>query len=1622
MTLAPPRAELDKSETIERVVRRVREACAGEDVERFVRKLFGPVTADDVLAAGEDDLVGIACSLWRLGARRGEAEPLVRVFNPTAADDGWETPHTVVEIVNDDMPFLVSSITAAIDRRERDLHLLLHPVLGVRRDAEGRRVGLADAEAPEGSAVADDAAGGVRRESLMHLEVDQTSAEGLEELRGALVSVLDDVRRVVEDWEPMRNHVLDVIRELRESPPPVPASELEEAIDFLEWLADDHFTFLGYREYDLPRDEEGRDYLSIVPGSGLGLLRVVREDSQKRSETPIKRRIAAFLRRREILIVSKAHARSPVHRPVAMDYIAVRTFGDDGEVVGERRFLGLFSSAAYHRSVASVPLIRQKVARIVDRVGFEPRSHDARTLRHLLETFPRDELFQITDDELHEISLGILRLQERQRVTLFVRKDPFERFVSALVFVPRDRHNTELRHRMEAILAEAVNGTASSFSTQVGDGPLARAHFIFQTIPGEVPPIDPRALEAEIAQAAKTWEDRLRKELVESHGEEAGLAELRRWEDAFPGGYRERFGAGEALLDVEMVDRVLASGELETRLYRPQGAASHEVRFKIFHPGPVRPLSDVLPMLEDMGLRTVWEVPYEVRPLEAETSVWIRDFLLATGGEEEIDLQRAQGAFREAFARVWRNELESDGFNRLVVLAGLEWREVTVLRAYGRYLQQVGIAFSQEYMAATLGRSPRTARLLVDLFHARFDPDAQGEHDERVAEIQSALRDSLHAVTNLDEDRILRRFLNLTRATVRTNYFQQGPDGEPKPYLSFKLDCRQVRGLPQPKPLYEIWVYSPRVEAVHLRGGKVARGGIRWSDRRQDFRTEILGLMKAQMVKNAVIVPVGAKGGFVVKRAAAGLGREERIEEGRACYRTMVRGLLDLTDDLDGDEVVPPPRVVRHDGDDTYLVVAADKGTATFSDVANAISAEYGFWLGDAFASGGSAGYDHKAMGITARGAWESVKRHFRELEKDVQSEDFTVVGVGDMSGDVFGNGMLLSEHVELLGAFNHLHVFVDPNPDPRASFEERRRLFALPRSSWSDYSPEVLSEGGAVYERSAKSIELGEAARERFELPKAKVTPDELIRAMLRAQVDLLWFGGIGTFVKASAESDTDAGDRVNDDVRVDASELRALVVGEGANLGVTQRGRIEYAGRGGRINTDAIDNSAGVDTSDHEVNIKILLGDPIARGEMTVDERDRLLAEMTDEVAELVLRDNYLQTQAISVSEAQGVALLDQQARLMVNLEKAGRLQRRIEFLPDDEEIAERQARGEALTRPEIAVLLAYSKIALYQEILNSNLPDDPELVRDLELYFPAALRERFRDAIGRHRLRREIVATHVTNSTVNRVGPTFVTRMADETGARATEIARAYTIARDAFELRRVWSAVERLDNRVPAERQIRMILEIDRLVERSTMWLLRHARERLDVTARVAEFGAGASAVLAELETVLPPAEIRRLEERIASYQADGVTGPLARFVASVDVLGAVLDIVSIAEAREHGAVDVARIYFLLGSRLRLDWLRATGEAVADQDPWKKAAAEALTQDLTAHQGQITRHVLSESADGRTPAEATEAWLTEHAARAEPFERLLQELDEETAIDYGMLAVANHYLRLLAEARG
>jgi glutamate dehydrogenase len=1638
------KAEELKQKKIEELASALAESLGpaeGQAAAEFLRRYYASVAADDVLRPTRRHLIGAALSLWKLGERRKPGEAALRVVNPSPESEGWQSPHTVVEIVNDDMPFLVSSVTGALNRKNLTLHLVAHPVIPVVRDRDGRRTGIVSGDSAGAGAIA---------ESYMHLELDQLTGEGeIEELRGRLLEVLADVRRAVADWQPMTERLREAIAELETHPPDLPEDRRREGLEFLRWL-EGRFTFLGYREYALV-EQGGETFLPLDPESGLGVLSEVRQASLERSRKALTPAAAANARRREPLFITKTYNRSNVHRPVHMDYVGVRRFGPGGEVVGERRFIGLFTAAVYDDSIGHIPLLREKVARVTARAGFDPTGHSARSLVHVFESLPRDELFQVTDEELYELALGVMRLQERQRLALFVRQDPFERFVSCLVYVPRDQFNTRLRRRMEEILSGAFAGPVRAFDVRIGDSPLARVHFVLRTRPGAVPAYEAQEIEGRLAEAARSWGDRLREELINAYGEAEGLELYQRYETGSLAAYREHFDPRMAVDDIARLEETAATGELQMRLYRPAGAPPERVNFKVYA-AELRLLSDVLPMLENMGLEVISEVPYEVRATDRGTCYWLLDFELITADRAPVDLGATYERFQDAFARVWNGEVENDGFNRLVLTAGLTWREVVVLRAYARYLRQTGTAFSQAYIEGTLARNPEPARLLYELFAARFDPDARAEAPARIAALQARVRSALAAVSSLDEDRILRRYLNLIHCTLRTNYFQRDDDGAAKPYLAFKLDSRRVEKLPDPRPAFEVWIYSPRVEALHLRGGKVARGGIRWSDRPEDFRTEILGLMKAQMVKNAVIVPVGAKGGFIVKRPPAA-GREERQAEGVECYRIMIRGLLDVTDNLVGGELAPPPRVMRHDDDDPYLVVAADKGTATFSDLANSVAAEYGFWLGDAFASGGSAGYDHKEMGITARGAWESVKRHFRELGHDVQSRPFTTVGVGDMSGDVFGNGMLLSPHTRLVGAFNHLHVFVDPDPDPAAGFAERKRLFDG-RLGWNEYDPAALSAGGAIFERAAKEVKLSPEVRERIGLDAETVTPDELIRALLTAQVDLLWLGGIGTFVKATEESHAAVGDRFNDEARVDAAALSCRVVGEGANLGFTQRARIEYAMAGGRINTDAIDNSAGVDTSDHEVNIKIALARAIDRGVLDPAERNRLLEAMEDEVAGLVLRDNYLQTQALSVAESQGAAALDKQGRMMRELERAGRLDRRLEKLPDDDELAERQADGRGLTRPEIAVLLAHGKLWLYDQLLASPLPDDPERRDDLLLYFPEPLRERFREDLEQHRLRREIIATHVTNSMVNRVGPTFASRLGAETGASPAQIARAYTIARDSFDLRRVWNEIEALDNRVEAELQIRLIREVGRLVERATRWFLRHEADGTDTTARVAEFRPGARAVWRALGRVLPEAERRALAARAAGYRDRGVPEDLARWVAGVDLLAAVPDIVTIARDCAFTVEDVAKVYFTLGDRFALDWLRQQALRLAgDGDPWQAAAAAALVRELFTQQGAMTLGVLRPAAAGNgrpcgaqeagaeaagargagggtagapaagdeaTGAEAaSEAWLARHRGAIERIERLLDELRSAPEVDLARLTVASHQLRQLAE---
>jgi glutamate dehydrogenase len=1441
-----------------------------------------------------------------------------------------------------------------------------------------------------------------------------------------LEKVLGDVRACVDDWRAMRRRCRELIRDLEKRPPRLPREEIAEGIAFLEWLDDDHFTYLGYREYSFV-GSGSRAMSKIDPDSSLGLLRdkdfSIFQGLRNLGKLPAD--VQSWVKTPEVLRIAKSNQRSSVHRDAHLDAVAIKMFNRKGEVIGERLFVGLFTSTVYSRSPRSIPVLRRKVDNTIARAGLVPGSHDGKALLHILDTYPRDELFQATEAELAEIAIGVLHLQERQRTALFVRRDPFERFLSCLIYVPRDRFDTRLRYRLQGMVTEAYNGVVAAFHTTLGDSPLARLHLIIRIEQGKVPEVDTAELEERMALAARSWSDRMEQALTAEFGEETGLILSKRYGSAFPTNYQEAFVPRDAVADIRCLEQALDSGKLAMDLYRPHNAANKVLHFKIYVAGDPVPLSEVLPILENMGLWIIGEVPYEVHPEDSEKPIWIHDFDMSLKSGGALDIAAIREAFHEVFERIWTKSLEDDNLNKLVLVAGLNAREIEVLRAYSKYLRQARIPFSQRYMAETLVRNPKLTRLLTELFWCRFDPARSKRDGVRKAaaaaqKLSEKILRLLDEVSNLDEDRIIRRYRNVILSTLRTNYFQRDEGGNTKPYMSLKFDAQAVDDLPKPRPFREIFVYSPRVEGVHLRFGLVARGGLRWSDRREDFRTEILGLVKAQQVKNAVIVPVGSKGGFFAKQLPPPQdGREAWLAEGIESYKTFLRGLLDITDNLKGSEVVAPKDTLRYDGDDPYLVVAADKGTATFSDIANGVSAEYGFWLDDAFASGGSAGYDHKAMGITARGAWESVKRHFREIGTNIQEEDFTVVGVGDMGGDVFGNGMLLSPHIRLVAAFNHMHIFIDPNPDAKASWAERKRLFELPRSSWADYDSKLISKGGQVFERKSKSIKITPEMKKRFGITEDALAPIELIRALLKSEVDLLWFGGIGTYVKAQGESHSDVGDHANDALRIEAAELRVKVVGEGANLGMTQRARIEYGLRGGRSNTDAIDNSAGVDCSDHEVNIKILLGAIEESGKLSRRQRDKLLVEMTDEVAELVLRDNYLQTQSITVTQELGRHLLDRLGRYMRSLERSGRLDRALEFLPDEEVLTDRLNQGLGLTRAEISVLVSYAKLTLYGELLPSDVPDDPCLTEYLMRYFPTPLRERYAKQIAGHRLRREIIATQATNYVVNRMGITFIHEVQEKTGMPAGEIVRAYIIVRDILGIRSLWQQIEALDNKVSAAVQAAMIIECGRLIERVVVWLLRDSGGSLDVTARIEELGPDVTAIVDNLGRLLQAPDQQALAQEQAALVESGVPEELARRIASLKLLSPACDIARLAKGANMPVLQTGEIYFSIGGRFGFDWLRRAAGRLSSDSAWDKLAITAIVDDLYGYQYDLSAKVIKgngepQQVDG---TRLIDNWAEQRRPLVARNEQLLTELQAVASPDLAMLAVANRQLKSL-----
>ncbi|MET8692631.1 NAD-glutamate dehydrogenase [Streptomyces bauhiniae] len=1598
-----------------------------EAVLAFLQRYYLHTAPEDLADRDPVDVFGAAVSHYRLAETRPQGTANVRVHTPTVEENGWTCSHTVVEVVTDDMPFLVDSVTNELTRQGRGIHVVIHPQVVVRRDVTGKLIEVLPT-GPHGELPHD-----AHVESWIHVEIDrETDRADLKQISADLLRVLSDVREAVEDWEKMREASVRIADELRDEPRPadLPAAEVDEARELLRWLSADHFTFLGYREYEL----RGDDSLSAKAGTGLGILRSDPHHSEddEHPVSPSFERLPADARAKarehRLLVLTKANSRATVHRPSYLDYIGVKKFDADGNVVGERRFLGLFSSAAYTESVRRVPVIRRKVAEVLERAGFSPNSHDGRDLLQILETYPRDELFQTPPAELQSIATSVLYLQERRRLRLYLRQDEYGRYYSALVYLPRDRYTTGVRLRIIDILKEELGGISVDFTAWNTESILSRLHFVVRVPQGtELPQLsdaDKERIEARLVEATRSWSDGFAEALNAECGEERAAELLRRYSNAFTEGYKADHSPRAAVSDLVHLERLSneKGNDFSLSLYEPVGAAPGERRFKIYRKGDAVSLSAVLPVLNRLGVEVVDERPYELRRTDRSTA-WIYDFGLrlpqTAGGADHLG-EDGRERFQEAFAATWTGQAENDGFNALVLSAGLTWRQAMVLRAYAKYLRQAGSTFSQDYMEDTLRNNVHTTRLLVSLFEARMSPDRQKAGLEITDALLEELDAALDQVASLDEDRILRSFLTVIKATLRTNFFQEARDGGPHAYVSMKFDPQAIPDLPAPRPAYEIWVYSPRVEGVHLRFGKVARGGLRWSDRREDFRTEILGLVKAQMVKNTVIVPVGAKGGFVAKQLPdPGVDRDAWLAEGIASYKTFISALLDITDNMVAGEVVPPQDVVRHDGEDTYLVVAADKGTATFSDIANEVAQSYDFWLGDAFASGGSAGYDHKGMGITARGAWESVKRHFRELDLDTQSEDFTVVGIGDMSGDVFGNGMLLSEHIRLVAAFDHRHIFIDPVPDAATGYAERRRLFELPRSSWADYDTSLLSAGGGIFPRSAKSIPLNHHIREALGIEEkvSKMTPADLMKTILKAPVDLLWNGGIGTYVKSSAETDADVGDKANDAIRVDGADLRVKVVGEGGNLGLTQLGRIEFALQGGRINTDAIDNSAGVDTSDHEVNIKILLNSLVTDGDMTVKQRNKLLAEMTDEVGALVLRNNYAQNTALANALAQSKDMLHAQARFIRHLVREGHLNRALEFLPTDRQIRERLNQGQGLTSPETAVLLAYTKITVAEELLHTSLPDDDYLRGLLHAYFPTALRERFAEVIDSHPLRREITTTVLVNDTVNTGGTTYLHRLREETGASLEEIVRAQTAARAIFCSSPVWDAVEALDNQVDAAVQTRIRLHSRRLVERGTRWLLNNRPQPLQLAETVEFFADRVEQVWQQMPKLLRGADLEWYQHVYDELSAAGVPAELATRVAGFSSAFPALDIVSVADRTGKEPLDVAEVYYDLADRLHITQLMDRIIELPRADRWQSMARASIREDLYAAHAALTADVLAAGNGTSTPEQRFKAWEEKNAPILSRARATLEEIRGSDAFDLANLSVAMRTMRTL-----
>lgn len=1581
----------------------------------FVSNFFLEISHLDFVNYSDEDLFNAAISGFNFLQNRNLNQSKIRIFNPSLDNNGFDSRFTFIEIVNKDIPFLVDSIVGYLDKNSVEIENVIHPTYKITRKEDGSidKISFSNKE---------------RNESFIQLHINKINNEvEIKDFANGLSQLIETINLVVNDWPKMLEMIkgslinIDNIANFVKND-----SYISEIKDFISWVIDGNFVLLGIKEFDIKKDKD-KYVLNGVDNGDLGIFSSPHDEMRPGVINSTPQEIADSVKNPYIIEILKSRYRSKVHRIANAERIRIQKFSNDGKVIGEFRIIGLFTSSAYNQSVTSIPLVRRKVDKVINDSGYIKGSHNYKDLVTALEFYPRDELFQIDHDDLLKNAIGIVSICGRSKVKFFARKDKFGRFVSCLIFTPKDRSSSELRSKIKAHLSEIYNGEVADFFVQINDTNLVRIHIIIRTH-NDIPHIDELKVEKDIDKMTRIWVDDLLDAIKSGFGDHNSLEIFTRYKNAFSVSYKNRFNPLRAAIDIKYIEKSLSENKSIFKIFKAcEGLSEDIIELKIYNPDNEIGLSKIMPVLDSFGFEVIKEHTYTVEiNKESKTRerkmVWVNYFNLRFSNINNKFSYKFRVNFEKIISLIWQNVTQCGELNRLAISSDLNWKQIYMLRAYMHYLYQINFKFNKSYIADTLVKYHEITNNIVRLFEVKFNPSLELKNKERsnkISDLSQTIKSQLEKVSDVAEDNVISGFFGCVNATLRTNYYQVKKDGGFKGYLSFKFNSSQVPNLPLPHPFAEIFVYSIEFEAIHLRGGKVARGGLRWSDRRQDYRTEVLGLMKAQMTKNAVIVPVGSKGGFIIKKDLSKLDRNQAQEKAINCYKSFLSGVLDITDNVIDGKVKHPDNVLIYDSADPYLVVAADKGTATFSDIANSVSKEYNFWLGDAFASGGSCGYDHKKMGITAKGAWVSVMRHFSEMGHDSQKQDFTCAGIGDMFGDVFGNGMLLSKHIRLVAAFNHMHIFLDPNPDSASSYEERKRLFNLERSTWMDYDKSMISKGGGIFSRSDKSIKISPQIAEILNIEDESLSPNQLIKAILKAPVDLLWNGGIGTYIKSELESDLEVGDKSNDAVRVNGNELRCKIFGEGGNLGATQLGRIEYAINGGRLNTDAMDNSAGVDCSDHEVNIKIAFSQAIANNKIDYAKRNKILEQMTGEVSDLVLRDNKMQTQAISIANSLGYIVLGDQAKFLDRLEQNGFLNREIEFLPSSKTIDRRQIDKIGMTRPELCVMLSYSKMYIYNKLLNSDLVQDEYFTKYLLGYFPNVMQKEFIDEIKSHQLRKEIITTQVTNIIVDRAGMMFVDQISQETGFGVSEVVKCFIIATESFGLHEIWKEIESLNGETDSNSIHEMFLDSIRLLERSVKWLLKRQNNN-SIDDEIKKYKKTADDLFGFLDLVLAKAAKQDFNNKVNNLTERNIPNKLARKIAAMDPIASTFDIWELSINSSFDLNTIAKIYFEIGTRLYLKKLRIKVSDLALDNYWQKLSAKAVFDELYSYQTMIAKKVVEYSCKNTESCkiDSVENWINSVSFVVNRYDNFINDLESQINPDLSVFIVALNRLKPLA----